>query len=403
VGSGRSAEEALQRARADAAASLSVQVLAETSDRQVDWNRRSGGTRTAGAEQRIEVITRSLVDRTMKGCERVQVCKSGAETVHLLTRCARQSAMERELRRAAVTLLGVLPGNATFMVLPTTDDGGLITGLGEYSSKLLNDIFDRDQAAAPRLRRTMGWNPEAYHDTTRKLKLTHVVRSEFLSEGGQRLRFRFWLMDVATDQPLSGSTAAFDFDLDPPHLELLDVRGPLFPLKAAMDLAGAQGTVEPPRLRLLETRLKEGQEVQIEFNLTEDSYVYLFDIYEDGQAALLIPNPAVTSNHFVKEKWHRIPDEAWRKAGMVIKACPVPGQSVTRESIKLVATATPLDLPLERFARTDLSLLSGGPKGTLAEIVKRLNQLKARGVPVATATAPYFIESVPEANSGCPK
>jgi hypothetical protein len=404
AGSGRSPEEAFERARSEVAASLSIQVRSETSDRQIDWQRAgaaSGAQR--GGEQRLEVITRSLVDRQLQACERVSTCQSPDRAVHLLARCSRQSALERQLRRAARTLSLALPSQSTLLVLPTTDENGLITGLGEYSAKLLNDILDRQMTGERRLKRLSGWSPMAFAELTRQLGVSHVVRSEFMAVGGQRQRFRLWVMDASNDQPLSGSSEGFDLELEAPHLELLDVRGPLFPQKAALDLAGAQGTSLPAELRLLSSRLKEGEEVEIEFKLPAASYVYLFDIYENGQASLVLPNPVMGENFFAPGVWHKLPDAAWKKAGMIIKACPVPGQSLTRESIKLVATATPLDLPLDRYTLSDLALLASGPKGTLAEIVKRINTLRARGVPISTATAPYLIEATPEARSGCPK
>ena len=43
----------------------------------------------------------------------------------------------------------------------------------------------------------------------------------------------------------------------------------------------------PAALRLQKTSLKEGENVSLEFSLDREAYVYLFDIYEDGKAAVL--------------------------------------------------------------------------------------------------------------------
>jgi hypothetical protein len=91
-----------------------------------------------------------------------------------------------------------------------------------------------------------------------------------------------------------------------------------------------------------------------------------------------------------------IPDRAWQNNKMGLVACPLPGRSVTRETLKLVASPTPLDLDVTRFSGPDMVTLEGGPQGRLADVRAALDRLRMNGVPIREGSAAYTVRAVAE-------
>ncbi len=137
--------------------------------------------------------------------------------------------------------------------------------------------------------------------------------------------------------------------------------------------------------------------MELRFELARPAYVVLFDVYEDGRAALLPPRPDEPAAPLAAGL-HPMPDAdaAWQRAGRALIACPLAGRSVTRERLKIIATRQPLAslraaLPTSPLTESDLSAL-------LAE----LDGLARAHEPFADATVAYLVEAAPPgAPSAC--
>lgn len=169
-------------------------------------------------------------------------------------------------------------------------------------------------------------------------------------------------------------------------------------------MAGTDGDKEGVEVQLSSTKLREGEDVEISLRLSAPAYVYLFDIYENGKASLLVPYPGLPNNHFDAGRWYTFPDDNWKQAGYGIKACPIPGDKINRERIKVIATSKPISLPLDRFTLEDLADLKEGPKGQIAELNREVAKLQRSGARIATATAYYDVVAVAgRDDTRCPK
>ena len=398
VGLGASVEEARRRGIADAAARREVSIRAQLTDRQVEWHAQGAADPTrarGGYEQVVAQETVALAEGRFRGCAPAEDACLETGQVRTLMRCERPGrAFERELRKVGRTLGGAVPASASLIVIPATNDGGWITELGEYASRVLRDGISSSLAGGAHLRSVPRWDPAELHEVARKYSATHAIQAEHVSAGGSRLLFRAWVVDLASEQPVERSETSFQFDLEPEQQDMITVRGPLFPNRDAWALAANRG--EPLEIRVLNSTLREGEDVRLEYSIPTDGYLYLFDIYEDGRAALLVPNPALPNNHAVAGVRYAIPDADWRSKNIGLVACPLPGRSVTRETLKLVASPTPLDLDVTRFSGPDMVTLQGGPQGKLADVRAALDRLRMNGVPIREGSAAYTVRAVAE-------
>ncbi len=398
VGSGDSEAEALTLARRQAAESQEVRIVAESVDQQVDWSHVGSDGKDNKYESQFSATAKALVNHVLEGCQVEEQCHDANNKLWVLAGCFRRTALERDLVKAVDKLAKAVPENAVILLVPGTDGDGWITGLGEYAANVVRARIGDQVPASARLLRVPKWVPTDLHEVGRQQKTTHLIRIEHASAGEHRVRLTMWIQDVKTDQEIPGSSAGFEVQLAPEQLELLSLKGPLLPQKDAMELAANFGAGRVD-LRLSSANLKEGENVEIKFKLDKDGYVYLFDLYEDGQAVMMVPSPDSPDNHFTAGE-HVIPDENWKKKGDVLKACPIPGHQVTRENVKIIVSPTPLALIDQAAASHDMKTFSIGPSGDLSALVKKLNGLKSQGATFSDTTAPYFVQAVPDAK-GC--
>jgi hypothetical protein len=61
------------------------------------------------------------------------------------------------------------------------------------------------------------------------------------------------------------------------------------------------------KLSLSETDLKEGDEIKIFYQVSEDSYVYIFSIAADGSVTILLPNSSMPDNFTKAGRAHQFP------------------------------------------------------------------------------------------------
>jgi len=358
----------------------------------------------------VQQDIRVQVDQRKAGCTRESTCLAPQGSVRVRARCSRYSEMEQNLRRAAEKLAAALPATATVMVLPPTDEGDNVTYLGYQAKGILEQRLQALlQSPTHKLfvpGRVLSEDQKKKQNPLkvwRERGVTHLVVGETASVSAGKVECRLQLQLAATDEVVPRSMWRFEITLEPQEQGKLAIKDTLFPQKAAMDLAGTTGNKGGLDVRLSATKLREGDNVEISVRLADPAYVYVFDIYESGKAALLLPSPALPSNHLEAGRWYTFPDESWRQAGFSLKACPIPGDKINRERIKVIATSKPLDLRLDRYTLDDLADLREGPKGQIAEINQKLVELQRTGAGIATAVAAYDITAVPNRKTGCPK
>jgi hypothetical protein len=138
------------------------------------------------------------------------------------------------------------------------------------------------------------------------------------------------------------------------------------------------------KLSLSKTDLKEGDEVQIFYQVSNDSYVYIFSIAADGSVTLLLPNANVT-DHFTKaEKAHQFPP---KDSSIHLKAMFLPeykGASA-EERIKIIATRKKEELLSLGFKEGVFQVYDSKSTGMISDLVRRLNQIEPTDWTEATA------------------
>jgi hypothetical protein len=395
-GFGRSVEAAEAAARVRAAESLGVEVRSRTSDRQVLWQK-DGASREESA---FEELAETFVARRLEGCEVVDRCHdASAKGANVLLQCFRRSPFEREAERLGAAVATRVPKEARVLVIPGTDKAGFITGLGELGSSVLRAAVAKALPESASLLRTERWEPAALHEVARKHRATHLLRFEYDAARGDQAHLEAWLQRADNDSDVPGSTVVGEVALEDSAASLLEARGPLLPQKDALalgsDLAAARlATRVPPRIA-------EGTEVELAFTVPKPGYLYVFSISENGDVNMLHP-VAEYPDARVRAGEVRVPDEDFRRAtGSGILACGIRGQKSTRENVKAVLSASPLELP--PYA-PNAPILSFAPSGTpgVADLLTALNKARRANAILADSTTPYLIESRATGRGPCP-
>jgi hypothetical protein len=391
VGGAQTAEAAADVARADAAKAISVEIREDMTDSQVLWLERSGSSEREVSQERISRAASSSVDRRLESCELRAKCSDDHENIHVLVACARRSSLERELIGTARTLVSARATVGALLGVPGSDGNGYVTQLGLYALNVVRDALLASGSAAYPIVSTASWEPANLHEAARNAKATHLLRVEYQLLDVPRVRFSVYVQEVATDRHVAGADAAFEVELDPGQLVLLSIVGPLLPQKSAQDLVNTAGAYPVP-LRLSKTDLREGETVVIELTMPREGFVYVYDIYEDGRADLLMPSRLSPANRFAAESVVRLPDSSWKQAGAELRACPLNRQKLTREYVKVIVSPLALD-----FGASS----SGNASPNIGALQARLEELKRSGVPLGTAEMPYFIRAASRPVSAC--
>ena len=99
-------------------------------------------------------------------------------------------------------------------------------------------------------------------------------------------------------------------------------------------------------LQLSRVHFVQGDEAKLTITATRDCSVYLYDIYDlarDNKTALVVPNQAVPSKVLKAGEAWEYPDDEARKAGVrLVAELPNKDDSISAETIRVVATKTPL-------------------------------------------------------------
>ena len=105
--------------------------------------------------------------------------------------------------------------------------------------------------------------------------------------------------------------------------------------------------------------LNQGDELSIKIRPSKDSYIYVFNLMADHNAMLLFPNDYISENYIGANNTLTIPDPNLRKH-VKLRVGLLPGQTMTTESIYIICTNKPVQLPetVPKIGRS-LSVFSG--------------------------------------------
>lgn len=142
------------------------------------------------------------------------------------------------------------------------------------------------------------------------------------------------------------------------------------------------------KLFLSKTDLKEGDNVQIFYQSSKDSYVYIFSIAADGSVTLLFPNFGTPVNFIKSGKPYQFPPA---DNHIHLKAMFLPNykEASAEERIKIIATRQKEDLITLGFQEGIFHVYDANSTGMIGDLVRRLNQIEPTDW--AEATAVYTI------------
>ncbi|HUH65510.1 MAG TPA: DUF4384 domain-containing protein [Syntrophales bacterium] len=139
------------------------------------------------------------------------------------------------------------------------------------------------------------------------------------------------------------------------------------------------------KVSLSKTELKEGDDVQIFYHVSKDSYVYIFSVAADGSVTILLPNSNMQDNHARAGTTYQFPPSDSR---IHLKAMFLPDykEKSAEERIKIIATRQKEDLLSLGFREGIFQVYDAKSTGMINDLVKRLNQIEPTDWTEATAT-----------------
>ena len=138
------------------------------------------------------------------------------------------------------------------------------------------------------------------------------------------------------------------------------------------------------KLSLSKTDLKEGEEVKIFYQVSEDSYVYMFSIASDGSVTLLLPNSNMPDNFTRAGRAYQFPPT---DSPIHLKAMFLPNhkEASAEEKIKIIATRSKEELLSIGFKEGIFQVYDAKSTGMIGDLVRRLNQIELTDWTEATA------------------
>jgi hypothetical protein len=138
------------------------------------------------------------------------------------------------------------------------------------------------------------------------------------------------------------------------------------------------------KLSLSKTDLKEGEEVNIFYQVSEDSYVYIFSIAADGSVTLLLPNSNMPDNFTRAGRAYQFPPT---DSPIHLKAMFLPNhkEASAEEKIKIIATRQREELLSIGFKEGIFQVYDAKSTGMIGDLVRRLNQIELTDWTEATA------------------
>ena len=129
------------------------------------------------------------------------------------------------------------------------------------------------------------------------------------------------------------------------------------------------------KLSLSKTDLKEGDEVKIFYQVSEDAYVYIFSIAADGSVTLLLLNSNMPDNFTRAGRAFQFPPADSR---IHLKAMFLPNhkEASAEEKIKIIATRHKEELLSIGFKEGIFQVYDAKSTGMSSDVVRRLNQIE---------------------------
>jgi hypothetical protein len=143
------------------------------------------------------------------------------------------------------------------------------------------------------------------------------------------------------------------------------------------------------KLSLSKTDLKEGEEVKIFYQVSENAYVYIFSIAADGSVTLLLPNSSIQDNFTRATGASQFPPA---NSPIHLKAMFLPNhkEASAEEKIKIIATRQKEALLSIGFKEGIFQVYDAKATGMISDLVRRLNQIEPADWTEATAV--YHLE-----------
>ena len=143
------------------------------------------------------------------------------------------------------------------------------------------------------------------------------------------------------------------------------------------------------KLSLSKTDLKEGDEVKIFYQVSEDAYVYIFSVAADGSVTLLLPNSSMPDNFTRARRAYQFPPIDNR---INLKAMFLPNykEASAEEKIKIIATRQKEELLSIGFKEGIFQVYDAKSTGMISDLVRRLNQIELTDWTETTAV--YYIK-----------
>jgi hypothetical protein len=143
------------------------------------------------------------------------------------------------------------------------------------------------------------------------------------------------------------------------------------------------------KLSLSKTKLNEGDEVQIFYQISKDAYVYIFSIAADGSVTLLLPNSSMPNNFARTGTTYQFPPSDGK---INLKAMFLPNykEASAEEKIKIIATRQKEELLPLGFKEGIFQAYDAKSTGMINDLVRRLSHIEPSDW--AEATTVYTLE-----------
>lgn len=139
------------------------------------------------------------------------------------------------------------------------------------------------------------------------------------------------------------------------------------------------------KISLSKTDLREGDEVQIFYRVSKDSYVYIFSVAADGSVTLLLPNSNIQDNRAIAGTTYQFPPSDGK---INLKAMFLPDykKNFAEERIKIIATREKEDLLPLGFREGIFQVYDSKSTSMISDLVKRIIQIDPTDWAESTAT-----------------
>lgn len=123
---------------------------------------------------------------------------------------------------------------------------------------------------------------------------------------------------------------------------------------------------------------KSGDNVVIKVKSTSDCYLTIFDVSENNNVYLILPNK-YKKNNFIKEgEVFEYPSERDVSKGLTLQAGLLPGSNKAKEMFRIIATKKPISFTPDRFAEGVGLAIFEQETATIGELVKELIAIPAK-------------------------